>query len=215
VNSQQALFLLQGLEGTVILSLLTFLFGGAVSFVVALARISPSAVVRSFVAALIYLLQGIPLLVIMGLCYFGPSLLGVETVSPLFAATLSMTIYSAAFLSDIWRGCLESVPKQQWEAAETLGLSRWQRMWRVILPQAARMAIPPTVGFMVQIIKNSSIASLVIGYADLSYMAKLLNNSTFRPFVFFGAAAALYFIVSYPLSVGSRYMERKLNVSNR
>lgn len=215
MNSQQIVFLLDGLRGTVILSLLTFFFGGIVSFVLALARVSDSALLRTAVAGLLYLLQGVPLLVIMGLCFFGPPIMGFSDVGPLFAATLSMTIYSAAFLADIWRGCIEAVPKAQWEAAECLGLSRWQRMRMVILPQALRIAIPPTVGFMVQIIKNSSIASLVIGYNDLSYMAKLLNNSTFQPFLFFGAAAALYFIISYPLSAGSRYMERRLNVSNR
>src|SRR3546814_7363384 len=69
----------------------------------------------------------------------------------------------------------------------------------VILPQALRIATPPTVGFMVQIVKNTSIASLVIGYAELSYNAKILNNSTFEPFLYFGCAAALYFAICYPM----------------
>ncbi|REM66339.1 ABC transporter permease subunit, partial [Mycobacterium tuberculosis] len=75
--------------------------------------------------------------------------------------------------------CIQSVPRSQWEAAECLALTRIERMRRVILPQALRIATPPTVGFLVQIIKNTSIASLVVGYAELSYNAKVLNNSTF------------------------------------
>jgi polar amino acid transport system permease protein len=215
MNAQQAVFLLQGLWGTVTLSLLTFFFGGILAFVLALARISPLAPVRILTGGYIQIIQGVPLLVLMGICFFGPSIAGLFDVQPLAAATLAMTIYSAAFLADIWRGALQSVPKPQWEAAECLGLSRWQRMIKVIIPQAVRLATPSTVGFMVQIIKNTSIASLVIGYSELGYYAKLLNNSTFQPFLFFGVAAALYFIISYPLSVGSRILERKLNVGNR
>lgn len=101
------------------------------------------------------------------------------------------------------------------EAAECLGLTRWQRMRQVVLPQALRLATPPTVGFAVQIIKNTSVASLVIGFAELSYNAKVLNNSTFQPFIYFGAAALLYFAMSYPLSRWSLALERKLNASRR
>jgi polar amino acid transport system permease protein len=215
LNSQQALFLLAGLKGTVILSLLTFLFSAPLALALALARVSPHASVRVATSIYIQIIQGVPLLVLMGLCYFGPSLAGAADVPALFAATLAMSIYSSAFLADIWRGCLQSVPVQQWEAAECLGLSRWERMLKVIMPQAVRIATPSTVGFMVQIVKNTSIASLVIGYAELSYASKLLNNSTFRPFLFFGVAALLYFIASYPLSVGSRVLERRFNVKNR
>ena len=149
----------------------------------------------------------------MGLCFFGPSLFGLGELSALAAAALAMTIYSSAFLGEIWRGCIQAVPRNQWEAAECLGLSRLQRMGKVILPQALRIATPPTVGFLVQIIKNTSIASLVIGYSELAYNAKILNNSTFQPFIYFGCAAILYFAMCYPLSRWSRYLERKLNAS--
>ena len=131
------------------------------------------------------------------------------------AATLAMSIYASAFLGEIWRGCIQAVHKSQWEAAECLGLTRWQRMRQVVLPQALRLATPPTVGFAVQIIKNTSVASLVIGFAELSYNAKVLNNFTFQPFVYFGAAALLYFAMSYPLSRWSLALERKLNASRR
>ncbi|MDB5848533.1 MAG: amino acid transporter permease, partial [Rhodoferax sp.] len=83
----------------------------------------------------------------------------------------------------------------------------------VIMPQALRIATQRTVGFLVQIIQNPSIASLVVGYAELSYNAKVLNNSTFQPFLYFGGAVILYFALCYPLSRWSRILERKLNAS--
>lgn len=213
MTHEQILFLFTGMLGTLELSVLTFLAGGFAGLLVALARVSPARVVRIAAAAYIQVVQGTPLLVLMGLCFYGPSIAGIGSVPALIAAALAMTIYSSAFLGEIWRGCIQSVHKSQWEAAECIGLTRWQRMQKVVLPQALRIATPPTVGFMVQIIKNTSIASLVIGFAELSYNAKILNNSTFQPFLYFGCAAVLYFAMCYPLSRWSRGLERKLNVS--
>jgi len=207
--------LLWGLWGTVVLSGLTFLFGGIFGFIIAIARISPVPLISKATAVYIEFMQGLPLLVLMGLCFYGPGIFGYDSLTPLQAATFALTIYASAYLGEIWRGCLQSVAKPQWEAAECLGLTRWQRMRTIILPQALRIATPPTVGFMVQIIKNTSIASLVVGYAELSYNAKVINNSTFQPFLYFGIAALMYFAICYPLSVQSRALERKLNVANR
>jgi polar amino acid transport system permease protein len=180
---------------------------------VALARVSPVKAVRRIAAGYIQVIQGTPLLVLMGVCFFGPNIAGIGSVPAIVAAALAITIYASAFLGEIWRGCIQSVPRSQWEAAECLALTRWERMRRVILPQALRIATPPTVGFLVQIIKNTSIASLVVGYAELSYNAKVLNNSTFQPFLYFGCAVVLYFILCYPLSRWSRALERKLNAA--
>lgn len=213
MTSQQFEYLLQGAWGTIVLSCLTFVFAGALGLLVALSRVSPAGTIRRLASAYIQIIQGTPLLVLMGVCFYGPNLLGISSVPALFAATLALTIQSSAFFGEIWRGCIESVAKNQWEAAECLGLSRFQRMVMVVLPQALRIATPPTVGFMVQIVKNTSIASLVIGYAELSYNAKILNNSTFEPFLYFGCAAFLYFIICYPLSRWSQRLERRLNVA--
>ncbi|MBP7327028.1 MAG: amino acid ABC transporter permease [Alicycliphilus sp.] len=215
MTSEQFFSLLQGAWGTLVLSLLTFAIGGLAGLALAMARISPARPVRVAAAAWIQLIQGTPLLVLMGLCFYGPNIAGIGSVPALLAATLAMSIYASAFLGEIWRGCIQAVHKSQWEAAECLGLTRWQRMRQVVLPQALRLATPPTVGFAVQIIKNTSVASLVIGFAELSYNTKVLNNSTFQPFVYFGAAALLYFAMSYPLSRWSLALERKLNASRR
>ena len=206
-------FLLMGAWGTVQLSALAFVGGGLIGLAVALARVSPVKAVRVAAAGYIQAIQGTPLLVLMGVCFFGPNIAGIGSVPALAAAALAITIYASAFLGEIWRGCIQSVPRSQWEAAECLALTRWERMRRVVLPQALRIATPPTVGFLVQIIKNTSIASLVVGYAELSYNAKVLNNSTFQPFLYFGCAVVLYFILCYPLSRWSRALERKLNAA--
>ncbi|QAA93230.1 amino acid ABC transporter permease [Pollutimonas thiosulfatoxidans] len=213
MNYEQVLYLLAGAWGTVLLSALTFVFSAMLGLAIALLRVSDNRIVRGGAFGYINIIQGTPLLVIMGVCFYGPSVLGFTATTPLFAAVLALTVHAAAFLGEIWRGCIESVPKNQWEAAECLGLNRIQRMFKVILPQALRIATPPTVGFMVQIVKNTSFASLVIGFAELSYNAKILNNSTFKPFLYFGVAAVLYFIICYPLSWISLKLERKLTLA--
>jgi polar amino acid transport system permease protein len=206
-------YLLQGAYWTLALSLVAFLGGGIGGFAVALGRTSRSGLLRHSASAYIQIVQGIPLLVVLFLAYFGLSIAGLK-LSPLFAAGISFTLYCAAFLGEIWRGCIEAVPKTQWEASESLGFSRREQLQKVILPQAAKIALPPTVGFMVQVVKNTSIAS-IIGFVDLARAGQVINNSTFQPFTVFGFVALIYFVICYPLSVLSRYLERKLNVRNR
>ena len=147
----------------------------------------------------------------MFVVYFGISIGGFD-LPALVAAGLAMTAYSSAYLGEIWKGCIQAVPKNQWEAAECLALRPLQRVAYVILPQAVRIAIAPTVGFLVQIIKNSSYA-VVIGFFDLTYSARVVNNSTFKPFVVFTIAAIIYFAICYPLSSLSYWLERRLKRS--
>ena len=205
--------LLHGLAWTVGLSLLSFIGGGAVGFVVALSRISGSRIVRFASSVYVQLVQGTPVLILMFVLYFGLSLFGLD-VPPLLAASVAMTIYASAYLGEIWRASLESVPRTQWEAADCLALSRVQRLFLVVLPQALRIATPSTVGFMVQIVKSTSLAS-VIGLAEMTYIGKLINNSTFRPFTTYLVIAVLYFGLCYPLSWLAKRLERKLNVYHR
>ncbi|PSC04166.1 amino acid ABC transporter permease [Alsobacter soli] len=205
LNANHLSFLAHGALWTVGLSLIALIGGGLAGFVVALARISPVRAVRILAAGYVQLVQGTPLLVIMFLTFFGLPPLGI-TVSPLAAASVSLTIYVAAYLGEIWRGCIESVPRQQWEAAEGLALSRTQRMAKVILPQAIRIATPPTVGFMVQIIKNTSLAS-VVGFVELARAGQIINNALFEPFLIYVIVAVVYFALCYPISRLSRVLE--------
>lgn len=201
-------FLLQGALWTIVLSVLSFLCGGILGGVVALARVSPLAWVRTVALVYVQAIQGTPLLIILFLIYFGLPAVAFE-VSSLAAAVISMTVYVGAYLGEIWRGAIQSVPKAQWEAAECLALSRLQRMESVILPQAVKIATPPTVGFLVQIVKNTSLVS-VVGFVELSRAAQLVNNSIFEPFSVYMIVATLYFLLCFPLSWWSRRLERNV-----
>lgn len=206
---QQFGFIVQGAGWTIVLSLLGFVGGTIVGLPVAMARAARRKWVSRLAGLYVQIVQGIPLPVIMFVVYFGLSIYGYN-LSALVAAGIAMTLYSSAFLGEIWRGCLQAVPKTQWEAGECLALTPLQRFVDVILPQALRIAVPPTVGFLVQIVKNTSY-SVVIGFFDLTYSAKVINNSTFNPFVVFTIAALLYFAICFPLSVFAKRFERRLH----
>jgi polar amino acid transport system permease protein len=207
LNGNHLEFLLHGALWTIVLSLLALLGGGLLGFLVALARVSPHRAVRLVVTGYVQLIQGTPLLVIMFVTYFGLPTIGIG-ISPLTAAAASLTINVSAYLGEIWRSAIESVPKPQWEAAECLALSRTQRMFKVILPQALRIATPPTAGFMVQIIKNTSLAS-VVGFVELARSGQIINNSIFQPFLVYLIIAVIYFSLCYPISRLSRSLERR------
>ncbi|CAN5386646.1 amino acid ABC transporter permease [soil metagenome] len=198
---------------TLVLSLLAFGLGGIGGFVLMLARISPRRWLRLPAMVYIEIVQGIPLLILLFIVYFGLSVYGLSLPS-LVAAGLGMMVYVAAYLADIWRGSVEAMPKPQWEAAECLALSRWQTLRLVIIPQAVRLSLPSTVGFLVQIIKMTSVAS-VIGFVELTRTAQIINNSIFQPFLIFSLVGAMYFALCWPLSKWSERLESRLNVANR
>ncbi len=207
LNSNHFLYLITAAQWTVLLSLIAFAGGALVGLPVALMRVSKVAALRVVASAYIQLIQGTPLLIVLFLSYFGLGIMGYK-LAPLVAAGVALTLYAAAFLGEIWRGCIEAVPRTQWEASDCLGLNRFQQYAYVVLPQAMRIAIPPTVGFMVQIVKNTSLAS-VIGFVELARAGQIVNNSTFEPFTIFCVVAAIYFALCYPLSLASRHLERK------
>jgi len=210
-TSVHVFYLLNAAKWTLALSLIAFAGGAVLGIIVALARVSRLRLLQICAAGYIQLIQGTPLLILLFISYFGLSIIGYK-LDPIVAAGAALTLYAGAFLGEIWRGCIQSVPRTQWEASDCLGLSRLQQYVHVILPQATRIAIPPTVGFMVQIVKNTSLAS-IIGFVELSRAGQIVNNSTFEPFFVFTCVAAIYFALCYPLSLSSRYLERTLNVA--
>jgi polar amino acid transport system permease protein len=210
-TSVHVLYLLEAARWTLLLSLIALVGGGVLGLVLALGRVSRVGILRFLATAYIQLIQGTPLLVLLFLSYFGLSMAGYR-LDPVVAAGLSLTIYVGAFLGEIWRGCIEAVPRTQWEASDCLGLNRFQQYTHVILPQAVRIATAPTVGFMVQVVKNTSLAS-IIGFVELTRAGQIVNNSTFQPFLVFLFVGAIYFAICYPLSVASRALERRLHVA--
>lgn len=205
--------LLLAARWTVALSVVAFIGGGLVGLALLVARLTPSPAARRVVAGYVQLFQGTPLLMQLFLAYFGMALFGVDT-SPWVAAAVALTLYTSAFLTEIWRGCVDAVPKGQWEAAQSLALNFREQLRYVILPQALRIAVPPTVGFLVQVVKGTALAS-VIGFVELTKAATMITNATFRPFVVYSCVALMYFALCWPISLYARRLERKLNAAHR
>ncbi|GEA61114.1 amino acid ABC transporter permease [Vibrio comitans] len=199
--------LLMAARWTVLLSLIAFVGGGIIGALLTFLRSTRNVVFTRLIQVYVEIFQGTPLLMQLFLTFFGLSLLGIE-VSAWSAAILSLTLFSSAFFHDIWRGCIDSLPKGQWEACRTLGLTYLQSMRYIIAPQAMRMAIAPTVGFSVQIVKGTALAS-IIGFVELTKAGTMLNNATFEPFKVFAFVALLYFVICFPLSLLARHLESK------
>ena len=206
----EMLFLLGALRWTVLLTLVAFVGGGLGGLVVALARVSPHRGIRWVASLFIGLLQGTPLLLQLFVAFYGLAVLTGVRLDPWPAVALAFTLYAAAFLGDIWRGTIQAIPRAQWEAATALGLRRGATLWTVVLPQAARIAIPPTVGFLVQLIKNTSVAAIV-GVVELTRAGQLMVNVTFQPMVVYPVVAALYFLVCFPITQAASRLEARLD----
>jgi polar amino acid transport system permease protein len=201
-------FLLLAARWTLLLSGIAFLGGGMGALLLLLLRYARPGLGAKFVWLYTELLQGTPLLLQLFLVFFGLPLLGVD-VSPLLAAGVALTLYSSAFLAEIWRGCVDAVPRGQWDASASLGMNFLLQMRYVILPQALRIAIPPTVGFLVQLVKSTALASIV-GFNELTRTGQIVTNATFQPFLIYACVALIYFAICYPLTFCARRLERGL-----
>ena len=194
--------LLMALRWTVVLSLIAFVGGGIVGALLLFLRLRGGRFANRAVGLYVQLFQGTPLLMQLFLAYFGIALFGID-VSAWTAASVALTLYTSA-----WRGCVASIPKGQWEASGSLALSFGEQMRHVILPQAVKIAIAPTVGFLVQVIKGTALAS-VIGFVELTKAGSMISNATFKPFVVFSCVALLYFVLCFPVSLYAKTLERK------
>jgi polar amino acid transport system permease protein len=198
---------------TVALSLVAFVGGGVVGGLLLLVRLAGGRRTSRAVGLYVQLFQGTPLLMQLFLAYFGIALFGIN-VSAWLAAAVALTLYTSAFLAEIWRGCVDAVPRGQWEAARSLALSFSEQLRHVVLPQALRIAVAPTVGFLVQVIKGTALAS-VIGFIELTKAGSMIANATFRPFAVFSCVALLYFLLCFPVSLAARSLERKMHAPAR
>jgi polar amino acid transport system permease protein len=201
--------LLLAARWTVVLSLIAFLGGSVVGLLLLIARTTHIQFLQRSVAGYVQIFQGTPLLMQLFLAYFGMAMLGVET-SAWIAASVALTLYSSAFLTEIWHGCVRAVPRGQWEAAQSLAMNFREQLQYVVLPQAGRLAIAPTVGFLVQVIKGTALAS-VIGFIELTKAGTMITNATFKPFVVYSCVAVMYFLLCFPISLYARTLERKLH----
>lgn len=205
--------LLLATRWTILLSLVSFIGGGTLGVILLFLRIGKNKVARVAVKYFVELFQGTPLLMQLFLAFFGLGLFGID-VPAWLAAAAALILWSSAFLIEIWRGCVEAVAKGQWEASASLAMGYMQQMRYVILPQALRIAVPPTVGFSVQVVKGTALTS-IIGFVELSKAGTIITNATFQPFTVYGFVALIYFALCWPLSKSSQILERKLNVAHR
>jgi polar amino acid transport system permease protein len=209
--------LLLAARWTVLLSLVAFIGGGVVGMGLLVLREVGGGPGRRTgwgraVGLYVELFQGTPLLMQLFLAYFGLALLGLP-ISAWSAAAVALTLYASAYLTEIWHGCVRAIPRGQWEAAQSLALSFGEQMRYVVLPQAVRIAIAPTVGFLVQVVKGTALAS-VIGFIELTKAGTMIANATFKPMLVYGCVALLYFVLCFPISLWARTLERKLHVAH-
>jgi polar amino acid transport system permease protein len=194
---------------TVALSLVAFVGGGLLGLALLVLRLTKLPLADKCVGGYVQLFQGTPLLMQLFLSYFGIALFGINS-SAWVAAAVALTLYTSAFLTEIWRGCVNAIPKGQWEAAESLALNFSEQLRYVVLPQSIKIAVPPTVGFLVQVIKGTALAS-VIGFVELTKAGTMITNATFKPFLVYSCLALMYFALCFPVSLYARRLERRLN----
>jgi len=207
----EVFYLLFAARWTILLTAASLVFGSLIGLALAILRIVPFKPVNLLALAYVNLIQGTPLLGQLFVFFFGLSIIGLD-VGAWPAAVTAFSLYAGAFLAEIWRGSLQSVPKTQWEASASLALTYVQRLRYVIIPQALRISLPPTVGFVVQLVKNTSLAAL-IGFVELTRAGQIINAATFAPLKVYLTVAAIYFVICFSLSMASQRLERKLHVS--
>ncbi|MBB3944420.1 polar amino acid transport system permease protein [Rhizobium skierniewicense] len=206
-------FLLIGLKWTVALSAVGFVFGCMAGLLVALARTSGIVLLERVTSAYIAVFQGTPLLMQLFVVYYGLALLGFR-LDAWIAVAIGLTLHASAYLGEIWRGSIDAVPKGQIEAAKALSLRYVSRTKDVVLPQAIRISLPATVGFLVQLIKGTSLASIV-GFTELTRAGNIISNQIFEPLTVFSIVGALYFVMCCPLTILGAHLERKFAVATR
>jgi polar amino acid transport system permease protein len=210
----ELLYVLRGLGWTLALSAMALSAGSVGGVVIAMARQSNMRLLRVLAGGYILLLQGTPVLMQLFLAFYGLAVLSGVQMDPWPAVILTFTLYAAAFLGEIWRAALEAVPRSQSEAARALGLRWLVILLRVVAPQAVRLAIPPTVGFLVQLVKSTAVAS-IIGFVELTRAGQLMVNVTFRPMLIYPLVAMLYFAICWPISLLASRLERRLDAGRR
>ena len=213
MGQDEFLFLLMGLKWTVALSAIGFVCGCVAGLGIALARTSGVALVERITAGYIAIFQGTPLLMQLFVVYYGLALIGIK-VDAWAAVSVGLTLHASAYLGEIWRGAIEAVPRGQTEASKALALGYVSRMKDVVLPQALRISLPATIGFLVQLIKGTSLASIV-GFTELTRAGNIISNQIFQPLTVFGIVGILYFVMCCPLTIYGAHLERKFAASVR
>ena len=196
---------------TIYLSAIAFLGGGLFGGLITFFRIIPSKTLNIISYTYTWLFQSLPLLMLLFLLGLGIPKLFEQDIDPWIAATVALILFTSAYLSEVWRGAIVAIPQSQWEAAKALNLNFVQTLRFIILPQAVKFSVAPTIGFLIQIIKGTSLC-YIIGFQDLMLIGKRWANSPVQgsePFIIFPIMALLYFCLCYPLARLAKHIEKK------
>ena len=204
---QSTPFLLKGCVYTVVLAVSSMALGLVLGFGFAMMRLSPLAAVRLAASAYVSAFRGTPLLVQLFLIYYGLPQLGVQ-IEPMPSAIIGFTLNVGAYTSEILRGAIAGVDRGQWEAASALGMSRVQTLTRVILPQAARTALPPLGNSFIGLVKDTSLAA-TIQVPELFRQAQMITARTFEIFAMYLSTAAIYWLLSSGLAALQSALEAR------
>lgn len=202
-------YILAGARDTVLIALVSMFFALIFGLFVALARMNKFKLLSFAARLFISFMRGTPLLVILFILYFGLPMVGVE-MEPLTAAIIGISVHFSAYTAEIIRSAISSVSRGQWEAAETLRLSYWQTMRRIILPQATRIALPPLSSVFMDIIKGTSLA-MVITVSELFYRAKVIVGQTYESLTLYILVALIYWGLCTVVTLLQDYLEKKAN----
>lgn len=194
---------------TIGLGIGSFVLGSALGMLIALARISDARPLRWLAFAYVSVFRGTPLLIQILLIYFGLPNYGI-TIDPIPAALLALTLFSAAYLSENFRSGINAVDRGQWEAAWAMGMGYWKTLWRVILPQGLRIAIPPVGSRLIALMKDTSLASTVT-VVELTRVADQLGATTFRYMDMFIIVGTIYWVINQLLTLLQTWLEEKLS----
>lgn len=207
--------LLRGALWTLALCVTSGVIGTLVGLVLGLAATSPSRIARGIATAYVYFIRGIPLLIIVFFAYFGvPLLFPSLSLSAFATAVIALSVFTAAYMAEIFRGSINAVPKGQWEAADALGLGYVRKLRHVVLPQAMRIVVPPAIGFLIALVKDSSLVT-VIGFVELTHAGTIVSNLTADPILTYSVVAVIYFVICYGISRLGRFYEKRTSIDHR
>lgn len=201
-------FLLVGLKNTIILAAVCLVLGLFFGLFVGAARYSSNRLVNWPATAFVEVFRNTPVLVQIMWFYFAFPIISPIEVNAFTAATLGLTLNTVAFSSEIYRAGIQSISKGQWEAAKALGMTYTEQMRRIILPQAIRRMVPAFTNRGVELIKMTSLAS-VIAYAELMHQAKTISIIAFNPIEMYTSVAIIFFVLIAPLSLLVQRLESK------
>lgn len=200
---------LAGLRGTIPLSLASFAIGLVIALFMALLRLSPNVVLSGIARFYISIIRGTPLLVQLFVIFYGLPAVGL-TIEPFPAAVIAFSLNVGGYAAEVIRAAILSVPRGQWEAAHTVGLSPTKTLTRIILPQAARVSVPPLSNTFISLVKDSSLASLIL-VSELFRQAQNIAAFSYEFMAVYLEAALIYWLFCLVLSFGQNALEKRLD----